>query len=61
MNAAFVEACQTLNISADDPSRAMVAQTIISLVEDGETDADQLAAAVVDEVPSQEWLELKVA
>lgn len=49
MNAAFAEACQMLNISADNPSRAMVAHTIISLVEGDKTDADQLAAAAVKE------------
>ena len=49
LNAAFVEACQALNISADNPSRVIVAQTIISLVEDGTTDADLLAAAAIEE------------
>lgn len=49
MNAAFVEACQTLNLSADNPSRAMVAQVIISLVDEGKTGVDQLAIAAVNE------------
>ena len=38
-----------LNISADNPSRVMVAQTIIALVEHGTTDPDQLVAAAVKE------------
>ena len=48
MNAAFAQACQTLKIRADNPSRAMVAQIINWLVEDGRTDADQLAGAAVN-------------
>lgn len=49
MNAAFSEACKTLNINSDNPSRAMLAQMIISLVEHGTTDADQLTGAAVTE------------
>jgi hypothetical protein len=50
MNAAFLEACGRLKIGADNPTRVMVAQTIISLVEDGKTDADGLVAAAVKEM-----------
>jgi len=49
LNAAFSEARRTLNLTADNPARALVAQTIIVLVERGTTDADQLAAAAVKE------------
>lgn len=50
MSAAFEDACKTLGIGVDNPTRAMVAQVVISLVEDGKTDADQLAAAAVQEM-----------
>ena len=49
MNAAFTEACKALDINAANASRALVAQTIISLVEHGTTDADQLAVDAVNE------------
>ena len=52
MGAAFEEACKTLHIGAGNPSRAMVARTIIALVEEGATDADRLAAAAVEEMRS---------
>src|SRR5262245_53385900 len=50
MSAALEEACASLNIGADNPSRAMVAQTIIGLVEEGQTDADRLAAVAITEM-----------
>src|SRR5262249_13772359 len=42
MNAAFAEACKTLNINAETPSQSMRAQVIISLVEHGTADAETL-------------------
>jgi hypothetical protein len=50
MGAAFEDACRMLNIAVDNPLRVMVAQTIISLVENGATDADQLAPVAVAEI-----------
>jgi hypothetical protein len=48
MSAALAEACMELGFDANRPSRALVAQTIIAIVEQGETDADQLAVAVIE-------------
>jgi hypothetical protein len=50
MGTAFAEACKSLNIAADNPSRSMLAQTIISVAERGTTDPDQLAARAVREM-----------
>jgi hypothetical protein len=50
MSAALEEACKALGYVSGHPSRAMVATTIIALVEDGRTGADQLAAAAVKEM-----------
>jgi len=50
MGLAFEDACGVLGIDANNSSRAMVAQTIIALVEAGHTRADQLAAAAVKEM-----------
>jgi hypothetical protein len=50
MGAAFEQACRTLNVGVDNPLRVMVAQTIIGLVEEGATDADQLAPAAIAEI-----------
>ena len=40
MSAAFEEACKALNLDANNPLRAKVAQTIISL--EGASDSDRL-------------------
>jgi hypothetical protein len=50
MGAAFEEACRALNVGIDNPLRVMVAQTIISLVEVGETDSDRLASVAIAEI-----------
>jgi hypothetical protein len=52
MSAALDEVCRVLQIGGDVRSRAMVARTIIALVEDGKTDSDQLAASAVNEMRS---------
>jgi hypothetical protein len=49
MNAALTEACLALRI-ADLASRKMVARRVIALVEEGQLDAGQLAATVIDEM-----------
>ena len=51
MGTAFDEACATLGLAGTSLTRAMVAETIISLVaHDGHTDAAQVAAAAVHEI-----------
>ena len=50
MSAALDEACKALNLGPDNLTRAIVAQTIIALVEEGQTATNQLAAAVVKEM-----------
>ena len=50
MSVAFEEACKALGIDANNASRAMVAQTIIALVENGQTGPDQLTATAVKEM-----------
>jgi hypothetical protein len=50
ISAALEEACKSLNIEIDSASRAMVAQTIILLVEEGVTSADQFTTVVVKEM-----------
>ena len=50
MSAALEEACKALNVASDSSKRAMVAHTIILLVEEGRTPNDQLAATAVREI-----------
>jgi hypothetical protein len=50
MNAAFEDACKTLNLAAEHPVRAMVAQIVIYLVQEGKTEARQIASEVVKEM-----------
>jgi hypothetical protein len=50
MNAAFVTTCKALNIAADSPTRPIIAQTIIGLLQEGHTDAERLAAAAITEI-----------
>jgi hypothetical protein len=49
MSSALNEVCKALQI-VDFGPRKMVAQTIIALVEKGQTDSDQLIAMAIDEI-----------
>lgn len=50
MSAALEEACRALKVGPGSPTRAMVAQVIILLAEEGRIDRAQLAAAAVKEM-----------
>ena len=54
MSAALEEACKALNVASESSKRAMVAHTIILLVEEGGTANDQLAAAAIKEMGGPE-------